>query len=1446
MDTQQVLDTALTAGAATLGCAEASQIFRSNLKNSIKCQYNLLPRQRAQVQDMCDFPIVFVGGTPVTNDHPVFVTVRGLCRDIYEAQFHIERTFERTLIVGACHREISKYNANPYIHYYLHGSDNKDYDRIIRPALIQINKQLKQKSMKSNKKVFLPPDPLLNTGKMRPCVKRYHLFQEIFKDYMELKKMPANIHTYPITANTLCFEDSIYNLGEKGIVNLFKETGAQTGYGYGVFPMELLFPDMAPNPNYSVRSEGDYTSLVFNSGYCNGYRHRTEDWSAILRKPVLSYKGLNVGIEITSRIGFMCVFKLYVCKHPETIVRSISLKSNETFVRVLDVYESVDRKTGKACKPLSYFSVREDEMFDTINYLLSLDSKSISFTNCVTYVRRRMGGMSLVTKELLAPWHLEKSKVFSFCLTLTLLVKCNIEIKDKVLLNLDIGSVWDKFKRWFSVAMHYACYPISELLRWIYLGNLEDRLVLYPTKTSFQKVQINIKNWKLTDRTKISSNLYCDNPNEEEIPTCQICFALMGRLGQQEIKCEHKDKSEFVLELTDQQVKDFKTVLIDNDNDPPGLKSVKERAAKCMPTTGFTHKVNIFNISAGPGCGKSYLIRKLATEADLVLAPFTKLKPDYEGITADNGDTINLNFKTNHRAMETTGAKNIFVDEWTSLPYEFLACVAYRNCAENIYLVGDEKQTKVQEPTEGMFIGNYIDLTKASRHTLLVNFRNPKDTVAMLNRIYGYEMKAFSKIERSIEVVDIAELPKVPKATKMCFSKASSVAFTETDTNTVRKNQGGTCKVAILHINSLDNKLLSIEDLQIVALSRHTEKLYIVTDKCPEAEVFVANLKMDTDFYDHMQTWLHFPNEAVKPLLIEDKSVELVVNEPHPPSDSYLLTDTLLPGAATADGVSTLNLHASQYVIDRFANGKTTADQILVPTNKRKHPIDLRETYLSIGQGVGNRFSSKIPMQTLAVMNARYANKQPFYQFGVNEQILATQIVDLWFEEHVDKSKLREVWDDGRIQDCTNSFLKHINGRNYAQSFKGNGGFDDPTARDIRFSLKSIFKPKHNAIDPYKAGQGISAWSQSACAMFCNCYRLITSIISEIEKPHVVTDVYLTEQQFLSKVKLQFSLIPYTALNAITDGEMFDANQNEFTQAIEQAFLRKLGISDDFINMYYSFRKKYKIVSSYMFAIAGTQKTSGEPGTLVNNGIVSKTISNYIIRGEGPCAIVYKGDDFAKRQCNLAVQQENLNKINAACALKLKINIGEGAEFCGLIVYKSVIFPSIPRKLNKITGHSFKDYKHFTQYQEALRDWVKAINKTYGAMSVIGANAALYKCTFEEMEVVFHCIDSWSHVNEKQFLELAKKRVEVAGIPYMHANGNTYISDAADLVDSVVENATKPQTRLTNLDVQMLTTFINESTKQKTDKEKKSKRLIKETIRLNSRKLPSTSSFSLE
>lgn len=125
--------------------------------------------------------------------------------------------------------------------------------------------------------------------------------------------------------------------------------------------------------------------------------------------------------------------------------------------------------------------------------------------------------------------------------------------------------------------------------------------------------------------------------------------------------------------------------LLDTDNDPGALRDVKSRAQKAMPKVAFSRKVKVHYIKAGPGCGKSYVTQLLADENDLIVAPFTKLKTDYKGLRNARGEKYNLNFKTTHRAMETKGHARIFVDEFTSFPYEFLACVVQNNAADEVF-----------------------------------------------------------------------------------------------------------------------------------------------------------------------------------------------------------------------------------------------------------------------------------------------------------------------------------------------------------------------------------------------------------------------------------------------------------------------------------------------------------------------------------------------------------------------------------------------------------------------------------------------------------------------------------------------------------------------------------------------------------------------------------------
>lgn len=351
--------------------------------------------------------------------------------------------------------------------------------------------------------------------------------------------------------------------------------------------------------------------------------------------------------------------------------------------------------------------------------------------------------MSLTTRELLEPWSLPKSSAQDLALVVLLEYKFRYEQQETILKNINISPISEKFLAMMRTAGRMLLYPIAILLDWIMAGHLVDKLVLLPDGFCYQYSYV--KSEELGKEH--IAGLYLYNLYERDLPSCPVYYNLMGKLGLQDVKCSqcrHFKTDAVELTMTDAQTRDFKAKLIDTDNDPAGLANIKKRCKDAIPSSGFTRNVSIKYIKAGPGCGKSYLIRQLATTSDLVLAPFTKLKPDYENPVNETGEKYDLMFKTTHRAMESRECRRIFADEFTSMPYECPACIAEVNDAEEIFLVGDKKQTKAQEPGERIYISNHIDLTKLSTHILLVNFRNPQDTVALLKKMYDYKMRAHS------------------------------------------------------------------------------------------------------------------------------------------------------------------------------------------------------------------------------------------------------------------------------------------------------------------------------------------------------------------------------------------------------------------------------------------------------------------------------------------------------------------------------------------------------------------------------------------------------------------------------------------------------------------------------------------------------------------------------
>lgn len=187
--------------------------------------------------------MVFTGTNNIPGDHAPMAALREWCRAQLEASFHISEAKERVLIVGATHREISQYGNNPFIHYYFYGGDNKDYERFVRRGLARIVDNCRKKAAKKDRRVNLAHPATREATNERPCVARLKSIAKLIDAYHETGRMPGTIHTKPVEANSLVFEDTFYNFSPASLVALFEETKAQITFGVALMPIELLWPD---------------------------------------------------------------------------------------------------------------------------------------------------------------------------------------------------------------------------------------------------------------------------------------------------------------------------------------------------------------------------------------------------------------------------------------------------------------------------------------------------------------------------------------------------------------------------------------------------------------------------------------------------------------------------------------------------------------------------------------------------------------------------------------------------------------------------------------------------------------------------------------------------------------------------------------------------------------------------------------------------------------------------------------------------------------------------------------------------------------------------------------------------------------------------------------------------------------------------------------------------
>jgi len=227
--------------------AQAAGRYVTNVEQNIpKVPFILGEEVLRQAIQSVGYEFAPEGKKPAPSDHVILAIQRELVRSPYYRDVKPKTRRTKTLVVGAAAREIAMYYHNPNVHFYVHGNEAKDPDRLI--SLLEDALE-----MISGAAVPLEPGQTLSglkhatgraTAKLSGLKEVLAFYEGVHPEFSGRTRIYTSEDEVLAAGpfGTLLFEDSAYNLTEEDWFRWFAVTRAHTAHVLGFYPHELLFP----------------------------------------------------------------------------------------------------------------------------------------------------------------------------------------------------------------------------------------------------------------------------------------------------------------------------------------------------------------------------------------------------------------------------------------------------------------------------------------------------------------------------------------------------------------------------------------------------------------------------------------------------------------------------------------------------------------------------------------------------------------------------------------------------------------------------------------------------------------------------------------------------------------------------------------------------------------------------------------------------------------------------------------------------------------------------------------------------------------------------------------------------------------------------------------------------------------------------------------------------
>jgi hypothetical protein len=438
----------------------------------------------------------------------------------------------------------------------------------------------------------------------------------------------------------------------------------------------------------------------------------------------------------------------------------------------------------------------------------------------------------------------------------------------------------------------------------------------------------------------------------------------------------------------------------------------------------------------------------------------------------------------------------------------------------------------------------------------------------------------------------------------------------------------------------------------------------------------------------------------------------------------------------------TIQLNPTAFAFSRTAGGKLK-------------PMNLK-SYRSFQVGYGSHFGDS-PAESL-IASQRVGKNTPKRPLTRESKAWAHKIVDEYFERNWLPVYRQDPLEYNRIIEGA---IKACVQRNYDGRRRANQKKDPSGKLKLVASNKCIFKVKGEP-SITKIGQLLLQTPPAVNQEYLGTWRVHNNLMKRRAKDDFFLDDYEDTNEFRIRLTRKLCELPSSARFGIFDLAACDSQQGPVTVEMEKRFAFRMHGLMPHIDFYYDV-----IRGSLPFLMYGVfsgrtkgEKGSGFPDTKSGNTNVSGPMSNRVLRGTGPSVRAGKGDDGLICQSGMKFDEKAAKEIFVYSGVTIKAEVSDGGDFIGTVVNRKGMFPSVKKTALKFIGNRSRDYKHFADQQQALRDFIDEVRQT-GIEETIGYSAEAVGIGVAYFQACLAFINSAAHISMAQWFETTRRRTEL-------------------------------------------------------------------------------------